>query len=139
MNSYANILIRDICRINNVCGLFPLHFKNEIIKSPYQTNWIIPSWLTTGVKNHRKNIATETQKISNWDSFPPPLLLGIIFWVVEGEYDMNYSVSHSMMLKVLTNDRKASVQNITDLSRVLFSYKSRYFINPSIDFAPLSS
>ena len=136
MNSYTNILIRDICRINNVCSLFPLHFNNDVIKIPYQTNWIIPSWLTTGVKNHRKNITTETQKISNLNSFPLPLRLGIIFWVVEGKYDMIYSVSHSMMLKLLTNDRKASVQNITDLSRVLYSYKSRYYINPSVDLAP---
>lgn len=70
------MLIRDTCRINNVCSLFPLHFKNEIIKSPYQTNWIVPSWLTTGVKNHRKNITKETQEISNWDSFSTAIAPG---------------------------------------------------------------
>lgn len=76
MNSYTNRLVRDICRINNVCSLFPLHFNNGIIESPYQTNGIIPSRLTTGVKNHRKNMTTETQEISNLDSFPLLLLYG---------------------------------------------------------------
>ena len=76
-----------------MCSLFPLHFNNGIIESPYQTNGVIPSRLTTGVKNHRKNITTETQKISNLDSFPLLLpSMGIIFWVVEGGYDMIYSV-----------------------------------------------
>ena len=117
--------------------MFPLHFNNDVIKSPYQTSWIIPSWLTTGVKNHRKNITTETQKLSNLNSFPLQLLLGIIFWVVEGEYDMIYSVSHSMMLKVLTNDRKASVQNITDLSCFFVFLQITVFYQPKRRFGAL--